>query len=126
MDCEWYKAPCTPVSAQDHHAVVGLHLLPQRVVDCLDDVLFGHGPSPSGSDGVTSPPEVSMAPAVADPSPASRPPAPGGSANRWARALSGSGSGAFHASSTSRSTSALVSARIDSIPSSSSTPCSLR
>src|SRR4029077_10138446 len=87
-----HAAPSPDVLSEDEDAVVGLHLLPQRVVDGLDEVLLGHGCSP------------------------------GSSANRCSNALSGSGSGAFHASSTSRSISAFTTARSCSIRSSSRSP----
>ena len=78
------------VLAHHHDPLVGLHLVPERVVDRLDDVLLGHVAAPGA----------------------------GGSANTCRKALSGSGSGAFHASSTARSISVLTSASMRSTASS--------
>src|SRR5205823_9187789 len=110
-----HAAASPDVLSHDQHAVVGLHLLPQGVVNGLDHVLLGHDASPVESSSVG---ETSALAFSSSSSSLPRPMAPCAAALRsaytWSNADSGSGSGAFQARSTSRSTSDLISARSSS------------
>src|SRR6266542_3366598 len=112
-----HPAPGADVLAEHHDAVVGLHLLLQRVVDGLDDVLLRHRPASSPSRvGVTS--VAAFSRRSRSSSAAEPPPAAPESAYTCSVAVSGAGSAAFHAR--------LTSVRSRSIPSSSISPRSCR